>query len=595
MKDIWKMIIMVALFIAISNALPVVKNLPALPKLTGNEVLSGQPIPYIGGRQSPGDSVGWTAYDYQANGTFGCRLFVDELFQAHIDWMKMESSSANRRCEWQFMYPDHSLYGEVDASPMTAGYVQLDVTREPEPKTVIAYHYNAGAGYYSWIDIDQGNGWGILPNNPTTPAGTDHIWPYIAVANNNANIVMVTGDYGGDFHHMYLSTDLGNTWTYLAEYDSCLDLSQYVWASTNPGSQKIVHAWTQSIALEYSGYLISQMACDVFYQLSNDNGVTWGTPINITHYTPPAQMVNGDTSAWAYCDVDAHFDNNDNLHIVWSTNMGWVHNDTIYFNDRAKIFHWDEVSNTITTVNSPSIYYNEPNGWWLEGTGEPGAWRLACDHPQLIIGNGDTLFCVWGGNDDYTDLSANGYFNGELYAAYSTDNGASWSNYVNLTNTRSPGAGAGACMDEDYFTVYHRVVNDSVYITFVEDKDAGSYPHGESDMTNNPVRVWLLHKSELMYGVAENKAEAPQKLGLNIVPNPVNNRSLISYALPTNTNISLKLYSIDGRLVRTIEQGYRSAGTYTVNFNTRELANGTYFTVLETKNNKITRSLVIVH
>jgi hypothetical protein len=44
MKDISKMILAVALFIAISNALPVAKNLPALPKMTGDEILSGQSV-----------------------------------------------------------------------------------------------------------------------------------------------------------------------------------------------------------------------------------------------------------------------------------------------------------------------------------------------------------------------------------------------------------------------------------------------------------------------------------------------------------------------------------------------------------------------
>jgi hypothetical protein len=403
---------------------------------------------------------------------------------------------------------------------------------------------------------------------------------------------MITGDYDFDIHHRYLTTNLGDTWTHQAEFDSCLDLSQFVCASRNSGSHKVVHAWTQSIAIEYEGLLLSQMACDVFYELSTNDGATWGTPVNITHYTPPGQMTNGDTTPWAYCDVDAHFDNNDHLHIVWATNMGWVYNDTIYFDDRAKIFHWDEVSNTITKVNSPSTHYSEPNGWWLEGTGNPGAWKLACDHPQLVVGNGDTLFCVWGGNDDYTDVSAGGYFNGEFYAAYSTNNGATWSNYVNLTNTRSPGASPGACMDEDYFTVHPKVVNDSVYITFVEDKDSGGYPQSEGIMTNNPVRVWVLHKSALM-GVAENKIETPKKLALSIAPNPVRNQTSIAYALPKSGSVSISLYRADGRLVKTIDQGYKNAGFYTTTIGTRELANGAYVGALKIDSRMVSGKLVV--
>jgi len=458
---------MVVLFVAVAGFAAVPLDKAACPYVTGDEPITGHGIPYFGDRQSSGDSIGMTSYDYQANGSSGQRLFVDDLGQAHIDWMKMVSGTANRRCEWQFRYPDGTLYGEVDASPLTAGYVQLDVTQDANTdsqRTVIAYHFNPGT-YTAWIDVDQGNGWGILPGNPVTWFLAGNTWPYIAVTANN-NIVMITGDQvaTANMLHAGLTTDMGTSWTLIRDIDSATAISQFTRASRS--SSKVVLAWTQSIALDYAGTLLSQMANNVFYMLSTDNGATWGTPVNVTNYLPPGQMTNGDTSAWAYCDVNAVFDNNDNLHLAWGANMGWVYADTIFFDDRAKIFHWDQVSNTITKVNSPSTYYSEPNGWWLEGTtGLAGAWKLACDDPQLVVGTGNELYCLWGGNDDPTDVSAGGYFNGEIFRSRSADNGTTWGNYVNLTRTRTPGAPAGACDDEDYFTVNPKTVNYSLYIT----------------------------------------------------------------------------------------------------------------------------------
>jgi hypothetical protein len=243
---------------------------------------------------------------------------------------------------------------------------------------MIVYHYEA----LSYIDIDSGNLWGSWPHDPRTPGDVDWEWPYATIASNN-NVILVTGDYNADIHHYYVTTDEGNTWTYLGVIgspDSCITLSQFVRASRNPGSHKIVHAWTQSIALEYAGYTISTYANNVHYQLSTDDGVTWGMPVRVTNYTPPITMANGDSTPWAFCHVNAVFDNNDNLHIAWGAHLGWVQNDTIYYGERAKIFHWDEVSNTVSTVNSPSTYYPEPEGWWLQRSlytpvGEPGAWE----------------------------------------------------------------------------------------------------------------------------------------------------------------------------------------------------------------------------
>ena len=618
MKDTSRLM-MVVLFVAVAGFAAVPLDKAACPNVTGDEPITGHGIPYFGDRQSPGDSIGMTAYDYQANGSSGQRLFVDDLGQAHIDWMKMVSGTANRRCEWQFRYPDGTLYGEVDASPLTSGYAQLDVTQDANPdsqRSVITYQYNPGT-YYSWIDVDYGNGYGIFPNNPMPWPMAGYRWPHIGVAANN-NIVIFTRDDAYDFFHAAVTTDMGTAWTLIADIDSVMSISRVVRASRH--SSKVVLAWTQSIALEYGAYLISMMANDVFYMLSTDNGITWSAPVNVTNYLPPGQMTNGDTTPWAYCDVNAVFDSNDNLHLAWSTNMGWKQNDTIYFDDRAKIFHWDQVSDTIMKINSPSTYYYEPNGWWLEGSaGLVGAWRLACDEPQLVAGPGDTLYCLWHGNDDTTDVSAGGYFNGEFYGAFSTDDGLTWSDYVNLTNTRSPGAPPGECMDEDYMTANPFVVNDSIYLTYIEDKDAGAFGYNEGVVTQNPVRCWVFHKNGVIYGVEEESQSRKLKsegMRLEVYPNPSSDRLTIKFQSATilggpNPPLSpftkggqkgdspcLKIYDASGRLVKEIYNGNCGAGAYNLDIPLHDFANGTYFvvlTVLTTANRQYLGSVVIVH
>lgn len=593
MKHMSKMLMLVALVVTIGFGSVVIPNNKVYAKLRGDEDLpGGAVIPYLGGRQSPGDSIGWTVYDFQANGSYGQRIIVDDLFQSHIDWMKsVEEGGATRRCEWQFRYAGGSLYGEVPTSPLTSGYVQIDVTQDADPnnqRSVITYHY----GGESFIDVDQGNGWGVLPNNPTTPGVANYIWPYIAVAGNN-NIVMVTGDSeaGVNSHHGFLTTDFGTTWTSLFDIDSCGCLSQFLRASRN--SDKVVHVWTQFMEVVLGN---NQLSNDVYYKLSTDGGVNWGPEINVTQYTPFSSMVNGDSAIWAYNVVNAVFDNSDNLHIAWSSHMPYIRNDTLFVLDRSKCYHWDEISTTITTINSPSTYYNDPDGWWLDEYERAGAWQLLAHQPQLIVGTGNELFCVWQGNADTTDYSAAApphFINGELYGATSYDNGATWDTYKNLTNTPSPGAASGACMDEDYHTVCPYTVNDSIYITFVEDKDAGALPQSEGVATDNPVRCLVIHKERL--GIEEgSNAETPSRLTMNI-SNPASRNAKISYALTNAGEISLKVYDRIGSLVRTIETGYKDAGVYNLNLDVSELANGTYFVRMVTSTDNLTRSLVVIH
>jgi hypothetical protein len=554
-------------------------------KVVGDEqITTAKPIPYLGPLTGPGDSIGHTAYDYQSNGSMGTRIMVDGYDQAHIDWMWCDYALATRYCAWQARFSDGSFYGETQASNSWSGYVQLDITRDASPdsqRTVIAYHFNPGAGYYGWIDIDQGNCYGAWPNDPKTPAAADHIWPYIGCAS-NGNIVMATGDQNLDMHHMHLTTDEGSHWTSLADFDSCACLSQFLRASHN--SNKVVFVHTQY--KEDSTAATAQLDCDVFYMLSTDGGVTWSAQTNLTNYSD---------SVRAYCNVNAGFDANDHLHIFWAGRRV----DAAGYYEASKIFHWDEVTGNIHIVSSPSTYYSEPGGWWIAtaSSGSPGAWRMPADQPQMVVDAADnTLYCLWGGNDDYNDSSSGGFFNGEIYGSKSVNGGVTWTPYTNLTNTRTPGGAPGACADEDYFTAHPWIVNDSIFVTYVDDLDAGGYAgggQGEGTLTDDPVRCWVFPKT--LIGIEENKSKTPNVTTLSLAPNPATRVTTLSYTVAASGNVAITLYDATGCQVEQLENGYRSAGVYSLNINTGTLANGTYFVVIDAPNQDASSTLVVVH
>ena len=534
--------------------------------------------------QSPGDQIGITWYDAQEWGGFGQRLDVDDLSQAHIVWFMMDASGTNRDIMWCVRWAGGGYSNPVPVA--AGGFPQMDITRDPDPadqRTVVAYHYDPGGGACSWIDIDGGNAWGTWPNNPQSPMVYGHIWPYVSVANNN-NILLASGDYTGDSQHVYLTTDEGIVWYSMFDYDSCATLSQFVRASENNGSNKIVFIHTKYITDTTAS---GQLDNDVWYTLSTDGGSSWTMHTNLTNY----QLSD---SVRAYCNVNAIFDDNDYLHIVWAGRK--VDNDNYY--QTSKIFHWDEYNDTITVINSPSTYYNEPGGWWIQGTaGEVGAWRLPADQPQLVF---DTtmsyLYCLWHGNDDTTDVSSGGFFNGEFFGSYSTDYGITWSDYVNLTNTRTPGANAGQCDDEDYMTACPKVVNDSIFLTYIEDKDAGAWPQYEGTMTENPVRCWVFWTGLIRTGIEEEQAITPefQEPKLSIHPNPFVKSMNIDFSIgPSAKGIELKIYDATGRLVKSITQLHNYSITWSGDDqNGHELPAGIYFVELNTGDTQITEKVV---
>ncbi len=74
----------------------------------------------------------------------------------------------------------------------------------------------------------------------------------------------------------------------------------------------------------------------------------------------------------------------------------------------------------------------------------------------------------------------------------------------------------------------------------------------------------------------ENLLPKDFNLGQNY-PNPFNPTTTISYKLPQQSFVSLKVYDILGREIAVLVNEEKSLGYYTVNFNASEFANGIYF------------------
>jgi len=78
------------------------------------------------------------------------------------------------------------------------------------------------------------------------------------------------------------------------------------------------------------------------------------------------------------------------------------------------------------------------------------------------------------------------------------------------------------------------------------------------------------------------------------VPNPVNSYATISYFLPVQGRISLKVYSTSGQSVSTLFEGWRTPGTFHCGLRAGDLPAGIYLVSLEINNMVKTRKLVVV-
>lgn len=64
-------------------------------------------------------------------------------------------------------------------------------------------------------------------------------------------------------------------------------------------------------------------------------------------------------------------------------------------------------------------------------------------------------------------------------------------------------------------------------------------------------------------------------------PNPFNPSTVIKYNIPVSGNVSLKIYDMVGRELKTLVNGFVNKGTYNINFSGSDFASGVYFYKLE--------------
>jgi hypothetical protein len=96
-------------------------------------------------------------------------------------------------------------------------------------------------------------------------------------------------------------------------------------------------------------------------------------------------------------------------------------------------------------------------------------------------------------------------------------------------------------------------------------------------------------------GVPPRQVTAGSLLAIHAnVPNPFRESSVISYTIPAGGATSLGIYDVAGRLVRTLVDGPRPAGTYRVTLEGRDLPAGVYFCRLQTAAGRTSRKIHVL-
>lgn len=224
-------------------------------------------------------------------------------------------------------------------------------------------------------------------------------------------------------------------------------------------------------------------------------------------------------------------------------------------------------------------------GWTSSyGAGFSNIWLIKTDSL------GDTLWTRTYGGTGYNE----GYFvqqtndNGYILTGFTTSYGAGGRD-VYLIKTDSIGDTIwtktfGGIGDDYGCSVQQTFDKGYILSGYTESYGAGGFD------------VYLIKTDSLgNVGVEENPNLKPQISKLEISQNPFFQGTVIKYQLPVKDKVTLSIYNLSGRCVKTLINEEKQAGNYTVNLNAKDLKAGIYFLQLKTDNSIITRKLTVLN
>ena len=207
-----------------------------------------------------------------------------------------------------------------------------------------------------------------------------------------------------------------------------------------------------------------------------------------------------------------------------------------------------------------------------------------------------------------------------------------WEAAANLSNTNNPSDYPTIAMGDTVIVAWeeqrtmtdHDVlvsINFGDTVNIADNATMSNYPHvlfqnKTSGDTTIPYlhTVWSETPEVNVYEVGYNKLNLkqtgegeqsagrtplPMKPALNACrPNPFRDRTQISYQLPSAGNVSLRIYDVSGRTVRTLQNGFQKPGAYSVNWDSKDsrgrlVPHGVYFYRLDTKGFRDVKKAVV--
>jgi len=264
-------------------------------------------------------------------------------------------------------------------------------------------------------------------------------------------------------------------------------------------------------------------------------------------WTADEQLVFSSTSSSA---PSVNVDYNNHAHLVWvDTRDG---NSEIYYKEYLPGTGWDPVDTRITLNSSSQI------------------------QPYVDADPSGNAYLVW------TD-SRNGASNPDIY--YDSRHGGVWTGNLSLV-----GAGTDTTNSVQRFPGITHDAHGTAYAAWTDERLPASIGKNRD--------VWYKTGLDVVTGVSSPGKPELARL-LQNYPNPFNPVTKIQFVMDRDAQVTLRVFDVQGRTVRTLLNSYVAAGKKVVGWDGtddqgRSLASGTYFVRLQGGGAYLTRTINLI-
>jgi hypothetical protein len=560
--------------------------------------------------------IGNTLYDLQSNRGPARRIVNNSDGSISAAWTFSANQSGYPDRGTGYNYFDGSAWGAIPTARIEGvrtGFANIDVSGGNEYSLC---HNGSGAGVLLTRTKGSGAWTTYTPAGGTTP-GAD-VWFRMAAGGANGNTVHAIVNSQGSGTTPVLGQNGPLTYSRSQDGGVTWDIQHVVLPGCDSSFYAGFSAENYSVDCRGNTVVIAacDLMCDVVMWKSTDNGTTWtktiieAAPIadynTASDYAPLLSDVDGDGVADTILsnagDMNVTLDNNGMVHATWSL-MRCLDDDTTagtslgVFLTTSGIMYWNEGMSAAAEVaglvdQNGDGQFTLPEG---DGTnlsfGRYGNGGLTI-HPQIGFDGNNNVFLVYSSVSEATDTINYNAALRHVFLTYSTDMGATWSTPEDLI----PSAAQGG--DGEYQEgVWPSIAKDNgnnVHIVYQRDPCPEYFVnntsvYGPQNTSTNDI-IYVSWTNAV--GVSEITKASTFTMSQNY-PNPVNGNTRFDLNLNANSDVTVELYNVLGKLVKTETLTNLNAGSNVISLDLAGFNAGLYTYSVIVGAEKLTRTLMV--